>query len=577
MNYKHCLFLLLLTFSLSLHAQGDRYPTDYFAHPLRLPVSMSGTFAEIRPNHFHSGIDLRIGGKVGEPVYAPADGYVNRIAISPWGGGQVLYITHANGYRTVYMHLNDYAGKIGDYVHDYQYAHEVYAFDIEVPKEALPIKKGQLIAHAGNTGSSGGPHLHYEIRYAENDQPINPLYFGMSYSDPIAPMVRNIKVYPADPWSKINGTSSERKMTEKVKTGKKSVTVVNDTFRVAGRFYTGIYATDVSEANTTGKNGVEKIELYVDDTLFFRYSVPSFLFEDTRVINALIDYPEYQRSKEYYVITRHLRGDRSGFSVAYRDNGYLSFGDKGLHKMEYRVSDYKGNMTRKKFYIRDLGPVEESQATATQNIDLPGESIAYFCKKSLIRAGFEARFEENTVYDNDALVYQSFSRAGYLGPLHSINLSVNHLPPHKAYTLRIAKPECDPAIASKMIIVNVSGKSMSACATQADEEFLTATVKSFGTYGVTVDTIAPEVKPVNFSSGGIAPNTLTIKITEKLSGIGSYHCYINGQWVLAAYDGKSSTLTIKPNAFLNTGENKLRVVVSDMCHNVTDLTYTLKK
>ena len=146
----------------------------YFRHPLDLTPSFSGTFAEFRANHFHSGIDLRIGGVVGAPVRAAAEGYVSRINISPWGGGKVLYITHPNGYKTVYMHLNDFTGDIARWVRNYQYEHHCYAFDQTIPEGLLSVTKGQLVAHAGNTGSSGGPHLHFAIRVASSDETINP-------------------------------------------------------------------------------------------------------------------------------------------------------------------------------------------------------------------------------------------------------------------------------------------------------------------------------------------------------------------------------------------------------------------
>ena len=169
--------------------QTPRFPTNYFKHPIQLPVSMSGDFGEIRSNHFHSGLDLRTGGKEGIKVYAPADGYVSRINISAYGGGKVLYITHPNGYKTVYMHLSAFCGDIGKVVRRYQYEHQTFTMDINLSPDSLPVKQGQLVALTGNTGGSGGPHLHYEIRYAENDQPINPLYFGVPYSDPITPTI----------------------------------------------------------------------------------------------------------------------------------------------------------------------------------------------------------------------------------------------------------------------------------------------------------------------------------------------------------------------------------------------------
>ena len=201
----------------------DKYPKDYFRSPLNMEILLSGTFGEIRPNHYHSGADIRVGGKIGAPVYATADGYVSRISISPWGGGKVLYIDHDNGFRTVYMHLNDFVGEIGTCVRNYQYKHECYSFTAYFPKDSIKVRKGQVVAHAGNTGSSGGPHLHYEVRYAKNDQTINPFYLGLPYTDNVKPIIRGIKVYPESG---------------------KGINVGHDTVRMKGRFYTGIYATD---------------------------------------------------------------------------------------------------------------------------------------------------------------------------------------------------------------------------------------------------------------------------------------------------------------------------------------------
>lgn len=579
---KRTLPILLLLCLLATASAQQQYPVDYFSHPLDLKVSMTGDFAEIRPNHYHSGLDLRTEGTTGHKVYAPADGYVSRINISAWGGGKVLYITHPNGYRTVYMHLDGFCGDIARFVETYQYSHRTFAFDVDIPPDSLPVKRGQVVALTGNTGGSGGPHLHYEIRHAENDQPINPLYFGIKYSDPIAPTIAGIKLYPADERTAINGANSELEILAAKPKSKKSKgkgTQPTGIVTVAGRFYTGIYTYDRMEQGSNNKNGVEKIELYVDGELFHRYHVPTFLFEDTRAINAIIDYPQYQRNRQYYIVTRRLRGDPGHASSPFRDNGYIEFTDSASHTLEYRVSDYKGNTTSHKFSVQSqpdkLLPGRDS---AQRSIEASGEPIVYYLSHTLTREGFQAVLPPHTVYDNDKLIYSKGSDAANLSPLHRLSLKRHQLPPHNTVTVRMPVPAKVPsALHNKLTIVCINGKSISACTTKRDGSTLTATTRSFGGFAVRLDTVPPTVKAVNFSDNRtFTGKQLTVKIADDLSGVERYECFINGAWVLAEHDGKTATLTAKA-ATLTKGNNEVVFRITDAVGNVTEQKWTVIK
>lgn len=550
---------------------AEQYPRNYFRFPLAIDPAFSGTFAEIRSNHFHSGVDFRTGGKIGQPVYAAADGYVSRINISPWGGGKVLYITHPNGYRTVYMHLNDFCGEIGAFVKKYQYDHRVFSFDTTLAPGAIVVKKNQVVAHTGNTGGSGGPHLHYEIRHAENDQPINPLYFGINFLDHFAPTINNIIVYPADETTLIEGGNSKQRLFGSVGKGKSVKSRWLDTIRVAGKFYCGIYTYDGSESGTN-KNGVDRIELYVDDSLFYVYSNTSFLFEDTRSVNAIIDFPEYARSRQYYILTRHLRGNSSHYCRSLYGNGYLDFNDHALHKMEYRVYDFKKNVAKRTFYIRDYG--DENRLPPTVGVDLKGEPITYYKRFSLIRDCFISTIDEGTVYENDWIVYQSRQSGSYLSPLHTISLTKNPLPPHKAYTLKIRIPEATAPFhhRDKVLIVNVMGNFRTPLSTTTKGDWYEAHPRVFGTFALAIDTIPPVIHSLNFGNHKTFSGTkLQIKITDNLSGIASYHVFINGEWVLAELDGKNSTLTVDGAGFLKKGTNEIKVQVSDAVGNISNV------
>src|SRR5690554_2261216 len=170
-------------------------PVDYFDLPLQIPIELSGTFGELRNDHFHSGLDIKTLQKEGIAIYAPADGYVHRIKVSHFGYGKALYIQHPNGYSTVYAHLKDYAGAIQEYVKKEQYRQQSYEVEMFPGVDVLKVRKGDLIGYTGNTGSSGGPHLHYEIRDASS-RPMNPLLFGMDIPDTRKPLINSVFVYP---------------------------------------------------------------------------------------------------------------------------------------------------------------------------------------------------------------------------------------------------------------------------------------------------------------------------------------------------------------------------------------------
>lgn len=555
----------------------------YSQMPIRLPLSLSGGYAEIRPNHFHSGLDIRTGGKEGQPVYAPADGYVSRINISAWGGGKVLYITHADGYRTVYMHLSSFCGEIGDFVHKYQYSHRTFAFDTELPHDSIRVKKGDLVALTGNTGGSMGPHLHYEIRLAENDQTINPLYFGLPYSDPIAPTIAGVKLYPGSPHSTIAGRRNELKVYPTSQTGKSKKTKmrssVDDTISVAGRFYTGIYTYDRMEQGSNSKNGVERIELFVDDTLFSTFNIATFLFEESRAVNAQIDYREYERSREYYILSRRLRGDPTNFNNVSRDGGYLHFDDGRVHSIRYRVSDYKGNSTSRTVYVRgERTQKRDGLQDDVDNIEVQGEPIAYYKPFFLVGKGFVLNVEANNIYENDHVVYRTAADAGGITQQHNVSLRRNPLPPHDHIDVALAIPDgVSEVLRPKLVVVCVNGKKVTACPSKNEEGRVVARSRSWGAFALRADTIAPVVQPLDFVDGkALRGTTMSVRVSDNLSGIEQYSCTANGEWQVVEHDGKTSSLTLDCR-LLRGGKNTVVFTVTDAVGNVTTKEFTVYK
>src|SRR4051812_41234037 len=197
MHRPLCLLTLLFLCN-TLHAQAPAYPQDYFRNPLGIPILLAGNFGECRPGHFHSGIDIKTGGHENEPVYAAADGYISRIKMEPGGFGHGLYITHPNGYTTLYAHLNDFAPAVQAYVKKEQYSKKHWDVDIQLTPDQFPVKKGQQIAWSGNTGASTAPHLHFEIRNTKTEHPLNPQLFGLPVVDNIPPLPAEVAFYNAN-------------------------------------------------------------------------------------------------------------------------------------------------------------------------------------------------------------------------------------------------------------------------------------------------------------------------------------------------------------------------------------------
>ncbi len=571
-----CMAVLLIIDTVGTMAQQAEFPQNYFRSPLNIELAPSGTFAEVRSNHFHSGMDFRIGGVVGEEVFAVADGYVSRIKVSAYGGGKTLYITHPNGYKSVYMHLNNFCGTVADYVYNQHYLKRSYEMDIEVKEGLLPVSKGTLIGNAGNSGSSGGPHLHFELRHAHNDKTINPLLFGIAMNDHIAPTIHNIRIYPADERSLINGGNKAvmLKETHTNKKTKKKYTAYKDTIEVCGRIYTGIYATDAS-VNSTPRNGVYEIKLLVDGQLLFHYCPSEFLFEETRAVNSMIDYTWYKTHRQHYILSRILRGNRSGVARAYKNNGYIAFAEKGCHRVEYVVRDFAGNTARQAFVVKNIpNTTAKAPSKAETEYTIP---IAYYLKNHYSTQGFSVSFVENTFYENDLMCY-SKSNPQYhtmLTDVHRLRFKHHNYPPHNTYTAKITIPDSLRKHKSKLVMVSVEGKKIAAQPCHIVADTVVGSLRVFAGLALAIDTTAPKVSAINFKNGAkLGGKRPRIKISDNLSGITKYNCYINGQWALAEYDGKTASITVDTHKAAHAGTNQLKVVIEDRVGNTTRKQWT---
>ena len=579
------IIILLAILSLTASAQSNKPPQ--LASPLHLPLAPSGTFAEVRTNHYHGGLDLRVGGDegVGTPVYAPADGYVSRLRISAYDGGKMLYINHAGNITTVYLHLDGYNGAIARAVRKIQAGIQGYAFDTTIAEGMLPVHKGDLIAYAGNSGMSGGPHLHFEVRDTRTQQTLNPLRYGLSLSDTIRPTIRGIRLIPVDKNSRINGTKAP--MQVDMSTKFRRLGTIYNPIPVLGRFYISVYATDMSEGSTL-RNGYEHLDIWVDGKHFFQYGVDKIVFVDSRSVNAQLDYDHYLATREPYIITRRLPGDPMRPARTFGD-GSIGFidSDTTLHRITVAVTDYNGNQAVKCFYVRNrfetLVPMHDVPEHPSYH--LFSDSLTVRWPLSVSRGDYQIDMPANMLYYDDLLLHGLQKDRRYISPIYTVKPWKSPYPPNRTWQLRV--PLVIGYEPTQLVLCTLRDEKLSALPTRVVERriegkpgrWLEADVRVFGNFVVASDTSAPYVKPINFKPGGkVTASALRLKMGDNLSGVREYRCFINNEWVLGEFDGKTATLSIALDQVSSSVKNlDINIFLTDCCGNANEVVYHLKR
>ncbi|HEY4937065.1 MAG TPA: M23 family metallopeptidase, partial [Puia sp.] len=283
--------------------QPPSYPLKEFRNPLEIPISLAANFGELRLNHYHMGLDIRTEHRENLPVFAIADGYIYRIKIEPFGFGQAVYIRHANGYVSLYAHLNAFYPALASYVKQKQYEMESWDISLELPPELLTVKKGDLIAYSGNMGGSQGPHLHFEIRTYSDDMNLNPMLFGLPIADNTSPVIRSLSVYDLNKsfyeqapfFASVKGAAGLYAINQPVLILKTS----NPGFGISG-FDT--------QSGSKNPNGIFQGTMYDNGVAVSGFRMDRISYDDTRGINAHIDYPEHERGGPYYQLLFKMPG-----------------------------------------------------------------------------------------------------------------------------------------------------------------------------------------------------------------------------------------------------------------------------
>ena len=547
--------ILLVISVFQLQAQKTIDP-NYFSNPLDIPMVLSGSFGELRSNHFHSGLDIKTQQRSGVPIYAPADGYVSRIKVGHYGYGKALYIKHPNGYSTVYAHLQKFETTIQDFVKQSQYKKERYEIELFPKESSLLVKKGDLIAYTGNSGSSGGPHLHYEIRDAYS-RPMNPMLFGLEIPDTKDPSVTSVLAYPVSDDATVNQSSEPVKL-RLIK--QKDGSYKTEKISAYGKIGFGIATTD-QQNGAYNKNGVYRIKTTYNGKPKIDIKFEKISFDETRYLNRYIDYTYFKEHK--IKIQKLFRQTNNPLSIITQedDNGFVNVADGFSSNYTIEIKDYQGNL------VHITIPVIGKKDDIVVKKELPND-LQYIPSESsstIQRGVFTVDFPKNALYQGS---YLNIKTSG-----DTLHLHTDNIPVHKNISISMDISNYNALDKNKLYIARQAYKNTSYyTTTRREKNILTAKTRILGSYTLFMDTIAPTIKAANFTDGKWISNnkTLKIKIEDSHSGISSYRATLNGRFILMEYNYKKDVLTYDFNDNIITDtKNNLRLIVTDNVGNST--------
>ena len=555
-------YYLLTIFFLYASIINSQNSGDY---PLEIPIILSGTFGELRPNHFHAGIDIKTKGTEGFKVYSIGDGYVSRIQITHGGYGKALYIKHDNGQSSVYAHLQKFSPKIEKIVKEIQYSKESYTFRTYPSKDEIRISEKELIGFSGNTGRSFGPHLHYELR-DELDRPINPMAFkNYSVRDTIPPVVLGLyyKLIPENSISGSNSSFNELKL-KKISNN----LFISDTLKTSGPVGFGINSFDRMN-NTWNKMGLSNIKTNIDGDEIFDMDLNSFSYDQWRHINTFIDYPSYKNKKikiqklyieEFNPLDMYKRSLGDGVVKLNESNNTYIYSvklfdfNKNQSEILVPIQWVKQNdLSTRKLDFENMFKVNKD---STYNFKFPGAKVS---------------IEKNSFYTDK--IIQIFEENNLL------RVDKDSIPLLKRITIKMDVSRYNDSIRNRTYIGRIDeNKKSSFVSSKKEENYVIAKVNNLGDFVIKIDSIKPNISVIEISDNQWISNrkNLTIKISDNESGVNNYRGTINDKWILLEYNPMKGILSYDFNDNINRDDakNVLEIKIEDNVGNEKKLIKT---
>ena len=527
---------------------------NYFSNPVKYKIRLTGSFGELRKNHFHTGIDIKSSGNYKlNRVYAIADGYVSRIRIGPGGYGKAIYINHPNGITSVYAHLDHFSKKLAVIAKKIQYDNK--SFIINPDSLNIPVEKGEFIGQIGNTGRSFGPHLHFELRNTETEHPINPFLFGIKPGDKRVPKLLRVKLVALD--TSFNVLNSKIYKLQKSKYGN----YITKPFTIKyGAWRLGIEVLGYDKMNNaSNKNGIYKMSMKVDGQKVYEFRMDSLDFDKMKTVNAFIDYKSYVDYKSRYIRLYKLPGNDLNILLDSL-NGLIDLYKEKYRKIEISAEDFEGNKSKLFFELKRDTVIRKTKPLLFNNIVKYGE------QKDIKDKDFILSFDKGDLFKDLYL----FTKSQYMdSSFYSADISIfTNYEPFKNDVDLYIKPVIFDSSADKMTIIKIEGSKEINYGSDTKYGYIHTLIDSYGTYKIALDTIAPVIKPVVFGKILRKTRKIIFKITDNFqtAGIASelkYNGFIDGKWVLFEYDKKNKTIKHTFEKNLKKGQHHLKIIVED--------------
>lgn len=529
--------------------------------PMDIPVLLSGNFGELRSNHFHSGIDFKTQGVEGKPIHSVQDGYVSRISVSPWGYGNGLYITHPDGTTTVYGHLQKFSQKITAYLKEKQYEQESFNVNLSLAPDELPVKEGELVALSGNTGSSGGPHLHFEVRDTETEEPMDPIeYYKDLIKDTQAPKIQGIMVYSMPGKGVVNG--SRRKLELKPVTAKNRKQTLTGKIEAWGEIGLAVKGYDYMD-NTSNIYGIKDITLTADSQVIFHSNLDRFAFDETRYLNSFTDFEEWKEHRSFYIKSFVDPGNRLRF-IESLNRGILTIDEPRTYHLTYKLADAFGNTTQ--LSIRIEGKEQPIPEIDTENAEL----FHWWSDNRFGAKGIRLTIPKGNLYNDLYFRYSVKEDSAALGATHILHNKPVAFHKSAKLSLRLQTDTLDNK--QQYGIVRLQNGRRSWTGGVYRNGWIDADIKEMGSYTLGQDLVPPTITPLNPATW-VSQQAIALRLSDNLSGVQTYRGEIDGQYVLFEMNSKSVITYHFDKERLARGKHTLKLVVTDACGNQSTYTY----
>ncbi|MCD8317988.1 MAG: M23 family metallopeptidase, partial [Paraprevotella sp.] len=509
------LYVAFVFFSQASAAQKVHYHS-----PVDIPFVMSGSFGEPRPNHFHCGIDVKTQGVTGKHVLAVSDGYVSRLTVGYDGFGLAAYVTHPDGYISVYCHLERFVPELQEIVRLRQYEEETEQVDVKLPPTVFPVKAGDLIAYSGNTGASLAPHLHLELHRASDGLLVDPLpYFCDLVKDALPPVAHGVKLYPCPEEGVVDGSGQNRTFTV---TSDPSARVI----QAWGRIGAALWADDYMDG-TYNRFGIHSITLRVDGKQIFRCLMDAFMPVENPMVNSWGDYSYFRQTQHWYL--KSFVDPGNTLSVLHTDQkrGWVDINEERDYRFEYILEDLKGNSRTYRFTVR--GKRTDALLTAERQREnrrlASGILLQYDRPQVVQRPGMELSIPSGALTKDEVLHLRMETQKNGLANRYILH---DELVPLVKRAVLMLSPLVPVSRPEKCYIESSHGY----IGGEYKEGWFSASIRDLGeAYTLAIDTTPPRSKWLSAVNGN-RTGVLRCSVTDNGSGVKSFKAYVDGHFIL---------------------------------------------